>query len=52
MVLGIGMIRRMRFAVNDRKSNTGVVVVYSVAADKERGAVAAGKARVAWLGDV
>ena len=45
------MIRRMRVAVNDRKSNTGVIVAWSVAADNEK-AVAAGNARVAWLGDV
>ena len=52
MVLGIGMSRKMRFAVNDRKSNTGVNVARIVIAGKERGAVAAVKTRMAWLGDV
>ena len=52
MVLGIGLSRKMRFAVNDRKSNTGVNVARIVIAGKERGAVTAVKTRMAWLGDV
>ena len=52
MVLGIGMSRKMRFAVNDCKSYTGVNVSRIVVAGKERGAVAVVKLRMAWLGDV
>ena len=43
MVLVIGVSRKKRFAVNDRKSYTGVHVARIVVATKERGAVMAVK---------